>query len=102
MDKAHEWTDDQLNKLERDMRREYDQALKEIREKQQSHMASYAKELEQREKALDGSEQMAQAHEKWLSDQSVRSNWLIDMSNSMAHCTTSSPTADMSKHMILL
>jgi len=39
MDFARKWTDDQLDALERKMRREYEQAAREMRAKQEKALA---------------------------------------------------------------
>lgn len=71
MDHAHEWTDREIERLEKRMRREYAQAAREMRKKQEKALSRYAKELEAREKALDATREAKLAHEAWLRGQAT-------------------------------
>lgn len=84
VDYAHEWTDDQLEALERKMRREYEQAAKEMRAKQEKALAKYARELEAREKALDGTKEAMEAHKRWLASQAAGQEWMRKMVDQLA------------------
>lgn len=78
------WTDDQLEALERKMRREYEQAAREMRTKQEKALARYARELEAREKALDGTKEAMDAHKRWLASQAVGQEWMRKMVDQLA------------------
>lgn len=83
-DEARKWTDAELRKLERSISREYSQAAKEMREKQEKWLAKFNAEREQREKALDNTQEAMDAHKRWLQSQAVRGNWLRDMADQLA------------------
>lgn len=70
-DSAHRWTDEEILRVEKIMRRTYSQAEKEMREKQRKALKLYAAEKEAREKALDGSKEAAEAHKAWLRGQAL-------------------------------
>lgn len=71
MDFAHKWTDDQLEALERKMRREYEQAASEMRAKQQKALKRYAHEREQRLKAMDDTPEARAQYKAWLKAQAA-------------------------------
>lgn len=71
MDKAHEWTDDQLEKLERKITQEYLQAAREMHEKEQKALAAYRKEREQRLKAMDDTPEARREYKAWLESQAI-------------------------------
>lgn len=79
MDDARKWTDSELEALERRMAKEYRQAAKEMRAKQEKWLAKFAREREQREKALDDTQEAMQAHKRWLQSQATREQWFSDM-----------------------
>lgn len=84
VDEARKWTDDQLEALERKMRKEYEQAAKEMRAKQEKALAKYARELEAREKALDGTKEAMEAHKRWLASQAAGQEWMRKMVDQLA------------------
>ena len=79
MDFARKWTDEKLEELERRITREYQRAAREMREKQRDFLAAYAKELEMREKALDGTKEALEAHKRWLASQAAHNAWMQEM-----------------------
>ena len=79
MDDARKWTDAELDALEKRMAKEYRQAAKEMRDKQEKWLAKFDREREQREKALDDTDEVMQAHKRWLQSQATREQWFSDM-----------------------
>ena len=84
MDAAREWTDGELERLELRMAREYGQAAREMRDRQEQALREYARELEQREKALDDAPDAMAAHEAWLRGQAAKLTRLGAMSDQLA------------------
>lgn len=84
MDAAREWTDGELERLERRMAREYAQAAREMRGRQEQALRDYARELEQRERALDDAPDATAAHEAWLRGQAAKLTRLGAMSDQLA------------------
>lgn len=83
-DAARKWTDAELEALERRMTREYRQAAKEMRGKQAEWLDKFNREREQREKALDNTEEAMEAHKRWLQSQAARGDWLDGMATQLA------------------
>ncbi len=83
-DAARKWTDAELEALERRMRREYQQAAREMRAKQAKWLDKFNREREQREKALDSTKEAMEAHERWLQSQAARGDWLGGMVNELS------------------
>lgn len=84
MDAAREWTDGELERLERRMAREYAQAAREMRGRQEQALRDYARELEQRERALDDAPDATAAHEAWLRGQAAKLTRLGAMADQLA------------------
>lgn len=79
MDEAREWTDKELEGLERRIYREYYQAEREMRGKQAKWLEQFEREREMREKALDDTKEAMEAHQRWLESQTLHSEWLDSM-----------------------
>ena len=88
MDAAHKWTDEQLEALERRMQAEYSQAAREMRAKQEKALAKYARELEQRERALDTTKEARAAHEAWLRGKAADQAWMQGMVDDLTRSAT--------------
>lgn len=84
MDHAHEWTDRELERLERKIAREYSQAAKEMKAKQAKALKRFEAERTAREKALDSTQEAMDAHRRWLQSQAVRETWFSDMVDGLA------------------
>ena len=87
-DAARAWTDAELEKLERRIASEYSQAAKEMREKQKKWLASFEREREMREKALDSTKEAMEAHKRWLASQASRGQWIGGMADQLAQSAT--------------
>ena len=83
MDRAHGWTDEQIEALERRISREYGQAAREMRALLEDRMARYASELEQRERALDDTPEARRAHREWLRRRAADREWVEGMVDSL-------------------
>lgn len=84
MDDGHKWTDDQLEKLERRMAKDYTQAAKEMAEKQKKALKDFDKERIAREKAMDDTAEARKAHKQWLSGQANKQEWMQAMVDELA------------------
>ena len=87
-DDARRWTQSQLESLERQIGREYEQAAREMRGKQAKALERFAREREARERALDATEAAREAHERWLRGQIAQQQnrgALIDQLAQAAH-----------------
>lgn len=83
-DYAHEWTDEQIDALERKIAKAYAQAAREMADKQKKAMKDYQRELSERLKALDDTEESQKAHKDWLRDQTIHNAWLGSMVNELS------------------
>lgn len=87
-DYAHEWTDEQLEQLERKMGSAYRQAEREMRQKMEEALKEHASQREAREKALDDSDEAMKAHKLWLEDESRRLTQMGGMVDVLAESAT--------------
>lgn len=97
MDIAHEWTDEQIEKLQKKFDRTYSQASKEMREKLDTFLKDFD-ESNKRWKREVAQGHVTQAQYKaWLSAQSRRKEFLVDMSDVLARdaANTNRLAADM-------
>ena len=83
-DAARKWTDAELESLERQMRREYQQAAREMRGKEAKMLERYAREKSQRERALDDTPEAREAHERWLRSQAAQQTRAGGMADQLA------------------
>lgn len=79
MDKAHKWTDEQIDKLEKRLHREYSQAAREMKKRQKEYMREFETERKKRESLLDDDPKSRKAYESWLSDKALDINWMNGM-----------------------
>ena len=84
MDPAHEWTDGEIEALERRMAREYGTAVREMRAKLDGFLKKYASELEAREKAMDDTPEARKALEEWKRDRAADRRWMEGMVRSLS------------------
>ncbi len=84
MDYAHEWTDREIERLSKRMRREYAQAAREMRAKLNRELERYGRELEAREKALDDTQEARKAHMEWLSGQAANQEHMARLTAELA------------------
>lgn len=79
MDYGHEWTDDELKKLEKAIADEYGVAESEMRAKLEKGMRDYESKLPQAAAAMDEKE-----FEAWKRDWVNRNDWMRDMCEQLA------------------
>lgn len=84
MDYAHDYADRTIDELETLFKKEYSQAVKEMKKKQAEFMADYAREREDWLKRLDGSPEMDKAYKEWLEEQAIRRGYLDGMVGQLA------------------
>lgn len=84
MDPVHDWTDGELERLERAMAREYGQAVREMRSKLDKFLKGYERELSQRLKALDDTPEAAEALEAWKRDRAADRRYLRGMVDALS------------------
>lgn len=70
-DVAHEWTDKQLETLERNIAREYRKAVKELKQKQAEALKDYGEELKAMRKDLEKGVITNEQFNTWLQGQAV-------------------------------
>ena len=78
-DYAHKWTDEQIEKLEKRLHREYSQAAREMKKRQKEYMREFETERKKRESLLDDDPKSRKAYESWLSDKALDINWMNGM-----------------------
>lgn len=83
-DQAHEWTDEEIERLERRFRRQYNQASREMRKRLDDMMESYDKanaEWKQRVKSGDATQE---DYDGWLKDQATDRAFVQSMAQTLA------------------
>lgn len=65
MDEVHKWTDDQLEKLEKKIAKTYKQAEKELKEKAEKYLETYAVNLEKKKADLKAGTITKEEFESW-------------------------------------
>lgn len=88
MDRAHRWTDEQIEALERRMSREYGTAVREMRTKLDKFLAKYEEGLAKRTAKLDGTPEARKALEAWERDQAMDRRYLEGMVESLSRDAT--------------
>lgn len=96
-DIAHEWTDEEIRKLRRKFRRTYEQAAREMRRKLDDYLAEFDKANREWKDALKAGDVTKKQYDAWLKSQSMRRDYLVDMSATLAHdaANTNRLCADM-------
>ena len=87
-DYAHEWTDEQIERLERRFASAYAQAAREMQDKLEKALADYGKENSQRLKALDGTPEAQRLYDEWKRSQAVSQTWMGDMVHQLSESAT--------------
>ena len=87
-DQAHEWTDEQINRLHRRLAREYSQAAMEMRTKLNSYLEDYGYANQSWKDAVRSGEATKEQYRQWLKSQSVRRDYLADMCDTLARDAT--------------
>lgn len=82
-DAAHKWTDEQLEKLEKRISREYSQAAREMHDKERAWLAKFDAERRKRKKSLDTPEAVA-AYKAWLENRAYDAQWYRGMVETLA------------------
>ena len=83
-DQAHEWTDEQIERLERMFDKAYSQAAKEMREKLDSYLEGYGEANKAWKSAVRSGEATEEQYRQWLRSQSTRRDYLVDMCDTLA------------------
>lgn len=87
-DAAHEWTDEQLEKLEKRMAREYSQAAKEMRGKLDRALKEYSKERSERLKALGNTEEDERLYKAWLKSETMKIGQMRSIADDLSQSAT--------------
>lgn len=83
-DWAHDWTDERIAELERKFEATYAQAAKEMREKLDTYLEGYGDRLDQWKADVASGAATQEQYDAWLKGQSMRREYLIDMTNALA------------------
>lgn len=84
IDPAHKWTDEELEALQRKVDQTYAQAAREMREKLDTFLADFDRENREWKKELAAGNVTGTQYKNWLKAQSMRREYLIDMSDVLA------------------
>jgi SPP1 gp7 family putative phage head morphogenesis protein len=96
-DQAHEWTDEQIERLQRRFGRAYSQAAKEMRKKLDEHLSDYEEGNREWRRAVRAGEATEEEYKSWLRSQTMRRDYLVDMTTTLANdaARTNQLAADM-------
>lgn len=83
-DQAHEWTDEQIERLNRRLAREYSQAAMEMRTKLNSYLEDYEYANQSWKDAVRSGETTKEEYRKWLASQASKKRYVVDMTNRLA------------------
>lgn len=99
MDRAHKWTDEQIEKLEKRLHREYSKAAREMKKRQKEYMHDFEIERKKRESLLDDDPKSRKAYESWLSDRTLDINWMNGMVDELSRSAneTNQKAAEMAR-----
>lgn len=83
-DWAHEWTDEEIETLKEKLAKTYEQAAREMRQKLDDYLKSFDEENSRWKMELAGGHATKKQYDAWLKAQSVRREFLVDMSETLA------------------
>lgn len=96
-DRAHEFTDDEIRKLERKFEETYRQAASEMREKLDQYLEDFDKANRRWQEDLKAGHVTKKQYQAWLNIQATRKEFLVDMADTLAKdaANTNRLAADM-------
>lgn len=83
-DQAHEWTDEQIELLNRRLSREYGKAAMEMRGKLNAYLEDYEYKNQSWRDAVAAGEATEEDYRKWRESQASRKRYAVDMTNKLA------------------
>jgi hypothetical protein len=83
-DQAHDWTDEQIERLNRRLAREYSQAAMEMRTKLNSYLEDYEYANQSWKDAVRSGEATRKDYREWLASQASKKRYVVDMTNKLA------------------
>lgn len=84
-DRAHEWTDEQIDRLNRRLAREYSQAAMEMRTKLNSYLEDYEYANQSWKDAVRSGDATREEYRKWLASQASKRRYVVDMTDMLAN-----------------
>lgn len=84
VDWAHDWTDDEIERLERRFHRQYSQAAREMRERLEDMMKTFDKENSEWKDRVKRGEVSKKSYETWLQGRLTDQDLIRDMANELA------------------
>lgn len=84
-DRAHEWTDEQIERLNRRLAREYSQAAMEMRTKLNAYLEDYEYANQSWKDAVRSGEATMEEYRKWLASQASKRRYVVDMTDMLAN-----------------
>ncbi len=84
IDQAHEWTDSELEALEKKYSKVYKRAAREMREKARKHLSDYEEANAEWRARVGSGEATADQYDKWRRAQAARSEYLKNLSDTLA------------------
>ena len=84
MDEAHEWTEQGIERLTRDLEREYNQAAKEMRDKLSKMLADFDEENGKWKERLASGSATQKEYEAWLETRAMDKEFVSDMADTLA------------------
>lgn len=84
MDEAHEWTEQEIERLTRDLEREYNQAAKEMRDKLSKMLADFDEENGKWKERLASGSATQKEYEAWLETRAMDKEFVSNMADTLA------------------
>lgn len=84
MDEAHEWTEQEVERLTRDLEREYNQAAKEMRNKLSKMLADFDEENGKWKERLASGSATQKEYEAWLETRAMDKEFVSNMADTLA------------------
>ena len=84
-DRAHEWTDEQIKRLNRRLAREYSHSAMEMRTKLNSYLEDYEYANQSWKDAVRSGDATREEYRKWLASQASKRRYVVDMTDMLAN-----------------
>lgn len=83
-DQAHEWTDEQIERLQRRFRREFSQASREMGDKLAEQMEDYDRRNREWQQRVSSGKSTQDEYDAWLKDRAADRRWMQDMVSTLS------------------
>lgn len=83
-DPAHDWTDEEIQRIADELRKQYSEATAEMMDKQANFLKEYEFEKSRLDKALKAGDISKDQYKQYMRDMTIQRKWFSDMVDSLA------------------